>query len=131
MAVITVNRVRIRRWWTIPKFAFVIAMICRQVRRTPGCLDFRIYRTTGLAVWTVTAWVDEESLLAFRDSGAHGRAGVYKTRWFDEASIARWHQATPSLPDRKEAAQKLLELGRLSEVCFPSSAQARGEIVVT
>lgn len=131
MCVITVNRVRIRQWRTIPKFAFVIAMIHRQAKRANGCSGFRIYRTTGLAVWTVTAWVDEQALLRFRDSGAHGRAGRLKTLWFDEASIARWTQVTPDLPSRQEAAAKLRSLGRLSPVTFPSPAQARGEIVVT
>lgn len=131
MAVITVNRVRIRRWRTIPIFALVIFKICRQARRAPGCLDFRIYRTSGLAVWTVTAWKDEQALLAFRDSGAHGRAQPQKPRWFDEAAITRWHQDSAELPCRQTAAERLRATGRLSVVVNPSPAQARGEIVVT
>ena len=86
---------------------------------------------TGLAVWTVTAWQDEQSLVAFRDSGAHGRAQPQKPRWFDEAAITRWHQESAELPCRKTAAEPLRATGRLSMVMHPSRAQARGEIVVT
>ena len=131
MAFMTVNRVRIRTIWIIPVFALVICKIYRQARRAPGCLGLRIYRTRGLAVWTVTAWVDEASMLAFRDSGPHGRARPKKPHWFNEAAIAHWQQKTAKLPTRGEAAERLRELGRLSNVRFPSPAQAMGEIVIT
>ncbi|MFT7633394.1 MAG: hypothetical protein ACI87E_004450 [Mariniblastus sp.] len=131
MAFMTVNRVRIRTIWIIPVFAMVICFIYHQARRASGCLGLRIYRTRGLAVWTVTAWADEASMLAFRDSGSHGRARPKKPQWFDEAAVAHWHQETPKLPNNTEAAKRLRELGRLSNVRSQSRAQAMGEIVIT
>ena len=131
MAFMTVNRVRVRTILIIPMFAVAICMIYRQARRAPGCLDLKIYRTRGLAVWTVTAWVDEASMLDFRDTGPHGRARPKKPIWFDEAAIAHWHQETADLPNTTEAATRLRELGRLSNVRFPSSAHAMGEIITS
>ena len=131
MAFMTVNRVRIRSLRIIPAFAFVIFMIYRQARRAPGCLGLRIYRTRGLAVWTVTAWASESAMREFRDSGPHGQARPKKRLWFDEAAIAHWHQRSASLPNKLEAANRLQELGRLSDVLVPSAAQKAGEIVTT
>ncbi len=131
MAFITVNRVRIRKLQIIPIFAFTICLICRQARRAPGCLGLRIYRTRGLAVWTVTAWTDELAMLKFRDSGPHGKARPKKRQWFDEAAIAHWHQNSAKLPGKTKAAIRLGEIGRLSHVLSPSPAQAAGKIVTT
>lgn len=129
MAFMTVNRVRIRSFWILPVFAVTVGLIYRQARRAPGCLGLRIYRTRGFAVWTVTAWRDESSMRAFRDSGSHGRARPQKPKWFDEAAIAHWHQGSANLPCKKEAAHRLRALGKLSDVYFPSPAQKAGLIV--
>lgn len=131
MAFITVNRVRIRSVWILPAFALVIWRIYRQARRAPGNLGVRIFRTRGLAVWTVTAWADEAAMRAFRDSGPHGRARPKKPLWFDEAAVADWHQSDSTLPTVREAAERLRTIGRLSVVRGPSPAQAAGVIVTT
>lgn len=131
MAFITVNRVRIRTLRIIPVFTIAICMIYRQARRAPGCLGLRIYRTRGLAVWTVTAWTDETSMLKFRDSGPHGAVRPKKRQWFNEAAIAHWHQESCQLPSSSEAARRLRETGRLSIVLSPSPAQAAGKVVAT
>ena len=96
-----------------------------------GNLGVRIFRTRGLALWTVTAWVDEAAMLAFRDSGPHGGAKPNKPIWFDEAAITNWFQDNATLPTNEEAAERLRSSGRLSVVEFPSSAQAAGEVVTT
>ena len=124
MAFMTVNRVHLRSVWTLPAFALVIWKIYRQARRAPGNLGVRIFRTEGLAVWTVTAWVDESAMRTFRDSGPHGRARPKKPLWFDEAAVADWHQENATLPTNAEAATRLAKSGRLSTVKFqlrPSS----------
>ena len=131
MAFMTVNRVRIRSWRIVPIFAVVVFTIYRQARRAPGCLGLRIYRTRGLAVWTVTAWTSESAMRKFRDTGPHGKAGPKKRVWFDEAAIAHWYQQSALLPKKQEAARKLRELGRLSNVIFPSPQQVAGEIVTS
>jgi heme-degrading monooxygenase HmoA len=130
MAFMTVNRVHIRSVWILPVFAWVIWRIYRQARRAPGNLGVRIFRTRGLAVWTVTAWTSEDAMRAFRDSGPHGRARPKKPLWFDEAAITEWHQSDPTLPTNEQAASRLRTAGRLSAVRNPSPAQAAGEIVV-
>lgn len=129
MAFMTVNRVHIRSVWTLPVFAWVIWKIYRQARRAPGNLGVRIFRTRGLAVWTVTAWTDEAAMRAFRDSGPHGQVRPKKPLWFDEAAITDWHQDDPTLPTNAEAAARLGATGRLSVVRYPSPAQAAGVIV--
>jgi Antibiotic biosynthesis monooxygenase len=90
MAFMTVNRVRIRKVWILPLFAWVILQIRRQAKNAPGNLGVRIFRTRGLAVWTVTAWTDEQAMLAFRDSGPHGKVRPKKPIWFDQAAITDW-----------------------------------------
>ena len=131
MAFMTVNRVHIRSAWLLPVFAWVIWKIYRQARRAPGSLGLRIFRTRGLAVWTVTAWTDEAAMRAFRDSGSHGLARPKKPLWFDEAAVTDWHQLEATLPTNAEAAVQLRNSGRLSTVRFPSAAQASGKIVTS
>jgi hypothetical protein len=131
MAFVTVNRVRLRSVWSLPIFAWVVWRIYRQARRAPGNLGVRIFRSRGLAFWTVTAWASEAAMRAFRDSGPHRRAKPMQPVWFDEAAVADWHQQGASLPSREEAAERLRVSGRLGPVRFPSAAQKAGVVVVT
>ena len=110
-------------------FFELVMLLCSPLAVALGQIFMRKMRQTS--EWTVTAWVDEASMLAFRDSGPHGRARPKKPHWFNEAAIAHWQQKTAKLPTRGEAADRLRELGRLSNVRFPSPAQAMGEIVIT
>ena len=131
MALMTINRVRIRSYWILPKFLWVIGHIFWQARHAPGNLGVRIFPSPGLGVWTVTAWQDETSMKAFRNSGAHGRAMPRLGAWFSEAAVTDWYQDDPRLPWPWEAAKRLAATGRIVPLPCPSAAQRAGSLVVS
>ena len=66
---------------------------------------------------------------AFRTSGAHLKAMPRLLTWCDEASVAHWTDADPTLPTTEVAFQRLRREGRLSKVHFPSTRQSSGVMV--
>lgn len=131
MAFMTVNRVRLRSVWSLPKFAWVTWWIRRQARSAAGNLGVNVFRSRGLAFWTVTAWVDRAAMLAFRNTGPHAHAMPRLRTWFDEAAATDWQQAVPELPTKTVAAERLKKTGILGMLQFPSAAQSAGKLVAT
>ncbi len=128
MALISVTRLRLRSSRFLIPFFWHALRTTIQARRAPGNLDVKTTRAAGNAFWTLTAWEDEASMRAYRNSGPHRRAMPKLLEWCDEASVGHWEQATAELPDWREARRRMMAEGRLSKVKHPSPAQAAGRI---
>lgn len=79
--------------------------------------------------WTVTTWVSEEDMRAFRNFGAHKTAMPKLLKLCDEASFAHWVAQTPGVPTVEEAYERVKNGGHLSEINKPSAAHAAGRTV--
>lgn len=126
MAFASVTRLRARSFRFLPTILLHTWRTKRQLRQSGGFLGGYLATGPGLALWTVTLWEDEISMLAFRNAQAHLRAMPDLIGSCDEASYAHWTSATGNIPDPGEAAERLRQ-GRTSKLRFPSPAHASGE----
>lgn len=120
---VSLTRLRLRALRFYPPFIWHTMANVRQLTRSDGFLDGLLASEGGAAFWTITAWRDEEAMLAFRDTGAHRTAMAKLAHWCDEASVARFEQETSQLPTCAEAASYMKTKARLSKVRYPSMAQ--------
>jgi hypothetical protein len=129
MPVISVTRLRVRSWRYLPGFFLYTMRSQRQLRASDGFLRGAVGKASGLAFWTTTAWADEASMKRFRDAGWHRDAMRKLLDWCDEASLARWTQETPDLPDPRTMVERVRTIGRTSKVRRPTAEHAAGRTV--
>ena len=122
MSFVSVTRLHIRSYLYLLPFLWHSWKSKRQVQSAHGFLGGKLMGDGRKAYWTVTAWADEASMKAYRNSGAHRRAMPKLLHWCDEASYTHWTQDGTQLPTMKEAHWRLREEGRLSKVRHPSPA---------
>ncbi len=124
MPLISVTRLHLRSIRYVPSFIWQTWASSHQVQRAPGFLGGVLAGDAAWGSWTMTAWADEVSMRAYRNTDAHRRAMPKLLHWCDEAAVTHWLQESAELPDKLEAHRRMLAEGRLSKVHFPSSAHA-------
>jgi heme-degrading monooxygenase HmoA len=128
MAFISVTRLRVRSFRYLPEFLWDTAQSVRQVQRSSGFLGGRLLVNLPYVFWTMTVWLDEAAMNAFRTGGAHRKAMPKLLHWCDEAAVVHWTEGSPEIPAWQQAQQHMAENGRLSKVNHPSPAQAARQI---
>jgi hypothetical protein len=127
MPLAAVTRLRIRSLRFFPLFIVGAFRSRRQALRADGCLAADVRTIRGRVFWTRTLWRDEAAMRSFMVGGAHRWVMPKLLHWCDEASLVHWEQDT--LPEWREAEDRLRASGRVSRVRNPSPAHARGETV--
>jgi len=128
MPLISVTRLRVRSFLYLPEFLWDTAKSVRQVQRSSGFLGGRLLVNLPYVFWTMTVWLDEAAMNAYRTSGAHRIAMPKLLDWCDEAAVVHWTQEPSEIPSWQEAHQLMLETGKLSKVNHPSPVQASQQI---
>jgi len=128
MAVVSLTRLRLRSWRFLPGFLLNSWASTRQLRRAPGFLGGLLATEGSLVFWTFTVWRDDNAIHAFREADAHRRAMPKLLEWCDEASVARFQQDGPDLPNCAVALTRMVSSGRISKVRYPSADHALGKI---
>jgi antibiotic biosynthesis monooxygenase len=123
MPVVSVTRLKLRLIWFLPQFLWMNNSVNRQIVKAPGFLRGRLLVDKGFTFWTTTAWNDEASMRAFRDSGPHKRAMPRLPNWCSEATSVHWSQDNDQLPDWNSAYDRILKNGRVIYVKSPSDRQ--------
>lgn len=126
MAVVSITRLRVRSLRFLPGFIWYTWQSRRQLTRSPGFLAGSLSTGPALAFWTASAWMDEASMKRFRDTAWHKRAMPKLLDWCDEASVARWAQDSAALPDRNAMLERMMAIGRISKVRYPTAPHAAG-----
>ena len=124
MPVISVTRVRIRRWWFLPPFFLASFRSARQAAAAEGNLHVALLRDRNHAFWTCTSWTSEGAMKAFMHAAPHGPIMRKLLNWCDTATLVHWTQDTSDLPSWSEAHRRLQQDGRPSKVNHPSAAHA-------
>ena len=119
--VVSVTRLRVRRWRHMPAFMWYSFASQRQVVRAAGFCGGRLLIDARRTFWTLSAWEDERAMKAFRGSGAHARVMPRLFEWCDEAAYSHWTVSDRELPDWLQAYEHLSSEGRLSRVAHPSN----------
>ena len=128
MPLVSITRLRVRRWRYVPQFLVQSIRAARQAKRSAGSISVSVLRDADRAFWTRTVWRDEAAMRAFMRSGVHRRIMARLPEWCDEAALVRWVQEASEPPSWAEARRRLQEEGRRSRVSHPSEAQRRFEI---
>ena len=128
MPLISVTRLRVRSWTYLPQFLWDTIKSVRQVQRSDGFLGGRLLVNPRYVFWTMTVWLDEPAMNAYRTSGAHRQAMPKLLNWCDEAAVVHWTEQSPEISSWQQAHQHMSEKGKLSKVNHPSAAQAAQQI---
>lgn len=126
MHFVSITRLRLRSWRFLLPFVVYAVRSQRQARKSEGCLGAEVRREAGNVFWTKTLWTDAAAMKAFRNRGAHQVAMRKLSEWTDEASYAHFSDQSPELPSWELAHERLLALGTLSKVKYPSPLQREG-----
>ena len=125
MLVVSVTRMRLRRWRDWPAFLLHSVRSKAEAVRAEGCVAVDVRRAHG-AFWTMSVWRTPESLRGFMLSGSHRKVMPRLAAWSDEASMVRFEHPDGLLPSWDQAEMELALRGRTSKVDHPSPAQAQG-----
>ena len=125
MPAISVTRLRVRSWIYLPAFLLRSLRIGQQAKTAPGNLGAKVLNDRHRTFWTCTAWESDAAMKAFMLAPPHGPAMRKLLTWCDEASLVRWSQPEPGMPDWPEAHTRLQREGRASKVNHPSENQRR------
>ena len=128
MPLVSITRLRVRSWRYLPAFAVAALRSALQARRAKGSLAVTILREAHHTFWTRSLWTDEAAMKAFMVSGAHRTIMPKLLEWCDEASVARWTQASAQEPAWEDVHQRMQRDGRPSRVNHPSEAHRRFEL---
>ena len=126
--VVSITRLRLRSWRFVPAFLWYAVRSRMQAMRAEGNRGAEVLREPGNIFWTATMWESEAAVKQYMIAQPHGEAMRRLLNWCNEASVARWTQESPTLPNWKEAHRRMVAEGRRSKVLFPSPAQERFEI---
>lgn len=122
LPIVSITRLRVRRWWYLPPFFIDALRSARQAAASPGNLGAALLRDRHRTFWTSTSWTDEAAMKAFMHAAPHGPIMRKLLGWCDEASLVHWTQETADLPPWPEAHRRLLAQGRASKVHHPTDA---------
>ena len=122
---ISITRLRLRRWWSVPAFLWWSKLSMKQAGKSQGFISGATLADRRRAYWTLTAWESEAAMKAYRGSGAHKAVMPKLARWCDEASVV--HYEADELPSWEEAWQKI-QKGRFTPVEKPSEAHQHKRI---
>lgn len=122
MPLISITRLRVRRWWFLPQFFIEALRSAKQAAAAEGNLHAALLRDRHSTFWTSTSWTSEAAMKAFMHATPHGPAMRKLMDWCDEASLVHWTQDTGDLPSWEEAHRRLEHDGRASKVRYPSPA---------
>jgi len=125
-ALVSVTRVRPKGW---RDFATIVRDSFRsrkQLRSMPGFFGGYLAVGPGFAMWTVTVWKNEASMLAFRNSGEHLKAMPKLIDSCSEASFVHWTADEIEIPSPGEAAARMTH-GRTSKLRHPAAAHLAGD----
>ena len=124
MALISITRLRIRRWWFLPMFVYESLRSSKQAAAAEGNLHVALLRDRHLAFWTATSWTSEAAMKAFMHAKPHGPVMRKLLDWCDEASLVHRTKDSADLPAWAEAHRRLQKDGRPSTVRHPTAAHS-------
>jgi hypothetical protein len=116
----SVTRLRVRSLRYLPAFLCQTFLSQRQVVHAAGFSGGKLLIDRHRTFWTLTVWLDEGAMKAFRGSAAHAKVMPRLAEWCDEAAYAHWTSDGDSVPDWQEAYERLVADGKLSRVVHPS-----------
>jgi hypothetical protein len=120
MTFISATRLHLRNPLFYPLTYWHSFFSSRQASKTTGFLDGKLLLDNYGALWTLTAWENDQNMTRYRGSGAHKKAMPLLLWMCDEASLVHWQQETDELPDWQIIRDRMEKEGRFSQLPHPS-----------
>ena len=111
---ISITRLRLRSWFFLPSFFMASGRIVKQAQESVGFVQGATFLDKKLTFRTVTLWLEDAAMKAFRGQGAHKESMPKFANWCDEGSVAHWESEEGLLPDLGEINRQMKALGRPS-----------------
>jgi len=127
MYFISVTRLRVKSFLSLPRFFLANEASLKQLKKTMGFVIGKELVDKKLTFWTITLWEAESNMKEFRNSIPHRKAMQNLPHWCDEASYLHWVQEEKILPDWKTVYDKMITEGKITKVKFPSANQINKE----
>jgi hypothetical protein len=130
MSVIAVTRFQLRSLRYLVAFYRSSLRAIDQLCTSPGFREGTFAWDFPAGFWTMTAWDDTASMLAYRNADPHH--AIKRDVLTQAASMVstHWEQDTATLPTRREALRRLQTAGHFSKVNHPSAAHAAQQLPV-
>lgn len=122
MPVVSLTRLRLRRFWYLPVFFRHANASAAQLKGMPGFIGGYLASNWKWTFWTVSVWESHQEMRAYRGSGAHAVAMRRLPKWCDEAAVATIDVEQVAPPSPIEITRVMQENGRLTWVNKPSQA---------
>jgi hypothetical protein len=126
---ISITRLKLGKLKYLLPFALENKKLLRQVSRSTGFVSGQLLVDKHLVFWTATVWRDQRSMLAFRNSGYHGRVMPKLKLWCSEATTFSFESPTTDLPSWPALYEKLRAEGKVAFVEVPTSSHASKEFL--
>ena len=126
MPCVSITRLKLRHWWTVPAFLRAAGASASQLRDTPGFVDGYLAFNSGHVYWTVSLWASKKAMQSYRFADAHGEAMKKVPGWCSEAAVATLDLAVAAAPSPGEIVRLFEAHGRLSKVDKPTAAHEQG-----
>jgi hypothetical protein len=123
MYFVSITRLRIRSIFFLPRFLLANEASIKFIRKVNGFIAGKELIDKGFTFWTVTIWESGEAMKFFRNNDPHKTAMRNLPNWCNEAAYAHWTQEDDTIPPWPVLHQKLIEVGKLTKVKFPSAQQ--------
>ena len=105
------SRFALRSVWRLPAFMGASFGIMKQIEAAPGAVGYSLgSHLPGLNFYTLSAWIDEESLRAFSRAFQHGNAlRAFHRDMRSPSPFIRWHVRGRDLPLHWPAALERMQ----------------------
>jgi hypothetical protein len=106
--IIIATEIHLRSFWHFFQFAALAGTSTKQARRSAGCIHTAVGNKGWRIGYTITAWENLETMLQFRNTGAHKKAMQKTADVSYQYKTLRWE--ADQIPGWKEAKSRLDEI---------------------
>ncbi|WP_260922935.1 hypothetical protein [Novosphingobium sp. 9] len=125
MPCLSITRLKLRHWWSVPGYLKATGTASKALQATPGYIDGYLGFSSGQVYWTVSLWTSRKVMEKYHASEAAQVTLARLPKWCGELSVAALDMPISEAPEPAEIARLLDKHGKIESVVRPTDAQAR------
>lgn len=102
---VSITQLKLKSLLKFPKFMVMNFKVVKQLKDAPGLIKQDMRATNPYTYWTLTVWDSKESMLKFRNNGAHLDAMKNISTVAKKTKAGSWQ--SDAVPGWKEAMQNI------------------------
>ena len=128
MPLLSITRLQIRSFWFLIPFLWRNQKITQEVQKSPGFIEGKLLVDRKRVFWTATLWDSKESMLAFRNSGAHLKAMPKLKHWASKATYTHFETESEVFPNWETIYREITKSGIPSKTLYPTQNDDKSKI---